>query len=129
MRQIFCTYDVTTNESAEQGDFADHGWYADGFRYAVKDKPEEGFSCEPDEDDIVYDSSAIELAVAYLTDKGVSEPSSSCFHAGIWYSTESTVEDYSTNEHVRYSFHLDGFTGDEEQAIYTRVRAGEGEGD
>lgn len=121
MRQIFCTYSVVTSESAEQGDSADHGWYDNGFKYTPENKPETGYSCELDQSDIDDGLEPYDLAIIYLREKGVRHPSSSYFHPGVWYSTESTIEDYSTDESIEYSFHLEGFSEAEQYQIFDQL--------
>lgn len=110
-RRIQITYDVITPESCEQGDYAESGF-----------ENEEGVLIAPDELDIEEHETEL-AAVAYLAakeirDRGGVEPSSSWFHPGIWYSTVDPDQDYGTGEDTCYSFHLDGFTEEEEKAIH-----------
>ena len=117
-REIFTSFSAVTSESAANGDHADRGWYDSGFRFAPNDKPESGFPCEPEPDD---DESAIDIAVRFLDSEGACHPSSSHFHSGIWYSTDYQILDYGIDEQVEFSFHLSGFTADEERAIFERL--------
>lgn len=108
MRRIVSTYSETTPESAEDGDCSDTGWI-----------DEDGESCEPEDED----ETAIDNAVRILRNAGVTEPSSSAFHPGLWYSTEPQVIDYSTGTEREESYHLKGFSEDEEREIYRRMTA------
>lgn len=116
MKQIFCTYSTVTAESSEHGDTAENGWYDDGWK--SDDRPETGYNCTPENSE---DDTAITLAVRYLKSKWICDPSSSFFHAGIWYSTEYQVEDYSTGESIQYDYHLEGFTRDEQFHIFNTL--------
>jgi hypothetical protein len=105
--RITTTYQTVTPESAEHGDFADCGF-----------EDEDGYPCVPEDED----ETVVSMAVSFLTDKGVMEPS--CWPTwgiGTWYSTEPQIEDYSTAEEISYSFHLKGFTEDQERAIYAAL--------
>lgn len=104
--RIVTTYETVTPESAENGDFEDCGF-----------EDEDGYRCVPDD----QDETAVSLAVSFLRDKGVTEPSSSPWSRGTWYSTESQVEDWQTAEEKSYSYHLKGFTEDQERAIYSAL--------
>jgi hypothetical protein len=90
--RILETYTVTTEESAEQGDFAESGW---------NDK--EGVAIEADE----YTTLA-EAAAAYLIDEGAFHWSSSRPGEGDWISTEDDL-DYSTGDRTTRSFHFEDF--------------------
>ena len=99
--RIRTTYEIVTPESAEQGDAEDRGWI-----------DEEGEEIEPSEEEGVA-----EVAAAWLRDKGIAEASSSDFHPGIWYIGHSE-QDYSTGAEETHSYHLKGFTSDEEAEVY-----------
>ena len=49
------------------------------------------------------------------------EPSSSRFHAGLWYSDIDPDRDYATGADERHSYHLEGFTEEEERAIFDEI--------
>src|SRR5690606_17282754 len=51
------------------------------------------------------------------------EPSCSRFYPGVWYTDIDGSVDYCTGERERRSYHLSGFTPDEEQTIYSRLTA------
>lgn len=101
-------YDIVTEESAEQGDAAETGW-----------ENEAGEPIEPDAYDIdnFGDDAKVMLAVQYLTEHGTVEPSSSQWHQGVWY---TQIDSQYGVKHL--SFHLKGFTPDEEQAIFDRLK-------
>lgn len=124
MKQIFTSFSTVTPESAEQGDTAESGWYDSGFRFNAMDKPEEGHSCEPDKWDIEDGLNAVDLAVKYLKDKCAWHPSASRFHKNIWYSAESCTEDYSSDESIEYSYHLEGFSEEEQEEIFNARHGG-----
>jgi hypothetical protein len=111
IRRIHITYDVTTEESVEQGDVAERGWIN-----------EDGLEIVPDDFDIDEHGSEtaaiVALAVKTICDRGSVEASSSEFHRRIWY----TEIDNIIGEQ-RWSYHLnDCFTEEEEQAIFIGVK-------
>lgn len=107
-RHIKTTYQVVTQESAKHGDYADAGF-----------EDEEGFSCEPE----IEEETAVDLAVEFLTDNGVFEPSDTQGNVGTWYSSEPQIEDISTDEEKQYSFHLYGFSEAEEKEIFNQLKS------
>ncbi len=107
-KTISTTYQTTTPESSEDGDFSDQGWI-----------DEEGESMIPDEYDIEDNITIIDKAVDFLKNKKyTTEPSSSDFHVGISYSTTSADINYHTGEETYYACYLNGFTPDEEFQIF-----------
>ena len=96
--RIRISYDVTTEESCEVGDFAETGW-----------EDEEGVLVEPEEGDRVTP------AVEFLREHSL-EASCSPFSPGAWY----TELDVPLDER-RLSFHLVGFTPEEEREINRRL--------
>ena len=128
-KRITITYDVTTPESAEHGDYADTGWI-----------DEEGVDCTPDECDIdeakdtLWDgrddeptkeeselAALVTNAVKVIQGNGGVEASSSEFHAGVWYTQCDADQDFSNGEDTRHSFHLNDFLPEEEEAIYKEL--------
>lgn len=105
-KAIVTTYSTITDESAENGAFADNGFED----YTV-------FEQETAEDDGVLDQ-----AVEYLNDSGITERSSSHFRPGVWYSGEPQI-DYGTGETKQYDYHLWNFTPEEERYIWGHIRA------
>jgi hypothetical protein len=111
--RICITFSQTTPESSEQGDYSDSGWI-----------DEEGKSMEPDEFDREERLTAADLAVKFLQDEGVMEPSSSDFYPGVWYSTEWHTVNYRTGTDEERSYHLRDFSEAEEKAIWDGLHAG-----
>jgi len=96
--RIYTTFCTVTQESAEQGDFAESGWI-----------DREGEDLE-----------SVEAAIDFLESAGVTEASSSWFHAGVWYSTEPDTDIHS-GDSEQHSFHLYGFSEAEQEQIYTAL--------
>lgn len=111
MRAIRTSYTTVTPESAEAGDFAECGML-----------DEVGTPMEPDDDDTEDGLSASDVAIRFLQNRGACNPSSSGFHVGVWYSDEGDT-DFRTGEEETHSYHLVGFTPEEERAIYEGMRA------
>lgn len=112
MRKIKITFETVTPESAAEGDAADRGWI-----------DEEGVSIEPDELDIEDNDTELNAVVALAVKEigGCVEPSSSQWHQGVWYTEIDPDRDYQTGAETRKSFHLYGFSKDEERAIFSRL--------
>lgn len=123
-RVIMEAYQTVTPESVEQGDFADHG---------IND--EEAFVLEPSEivdeveyhnanyePSITYHDYIVDRTVEYLRRQGVMGASASHFHEEVWYETEGHVTDYGTLETTTNSYHLRGYTVEEEEAIFNKLK-------
>lgn len=110
-RRIRISYARTTPESSANGDTSETGWI-----------DEDGVSMNPDDWDIEDGVRAVDKAVDFLRREGATQPSSSHFHPGVWYSTGYTVVDYTTNEDEERCFHLSGFDPKEEQEIFNEMR-------
>ncbi|MCK9417360.1 hypothetical protein M0Q97_12015 [Candidatus Dojkabacteria bacterium] len=82
---------------------------------------EEGESMLPDEYDIEEGITTIDNAYKFLKKNYAIEASSSHFNKGIWYSTDEEDE-FVSSEETRYSFHLNGFTEQEEEAIFNMFK-------
>jgi hypothetical protein len=104
-RRIRISYSITTPESAEHGDYAEHGW-----------EDEEGVSVEPDQFDREEGKTAVDMTVDLFNRKGVSEASSSHFHPGVWYSSRES--NYHNGEEKEYNFHLHNFSPEEEEMVW-----------
>lgn len=107
--RISTTYSVVTNESAAEGDTAENGW-----------ENEKGVSMLPVDCVEEEGLTTVDLAVEFLQNHGACEPSASFFHVGVWYDG-SADQDYSTGDYRTESYHLKGFTPEEEAAIYRRL--------
>lgn len=81
---------------------------------------EEGQDVEVDEFDREEGLDVADVAANWLRSEGVGEASSSHFHPGIWYSGYPE-QDYHTGWETTRSFHLEGFTPEEEQEIFYRL--------
>jgi antirestriction protein/predicted RNA binding protein with dsRBD fold (UPF0201 family) len=101
-------YEIITPESAEQGDVAEHGWHDE-------------CECTPDEVDVEDGLTCVDLAVKCIKDQGSVEASSSVFHQGIWYTTIDPERDYQDGSETYYSFHLHGFTPEQEKEVHEKV--------
>jgi len=99
--RIKTSYEIVTPESAERGDVEDQGW-----------EDEEGEVIEPwDEDQTLVDAAA-----DWLGGKGSLETSD-----GISYYEIDPRLDYKTGSETRYTYHLDGFTPEEEGEIWDQL--------
>lgn len=103
-KRIRITFEVVTPESAEHGDAADRGWI-----------DECGVPFDDDDDE-----TAAEAAARFLLDRGATNASSSRYHPGVWYS-DNGDHDYSDGSETTLSYHLVGFSDDEQSSIYRRV--------
>jgi hypothetical protein len=118
--KIQMTYEVVTPESAEDGDFADHGFAEPGgWTYSIADESFEercksvgrdqalkDMTPEPEEFDTVAE------AVEFLSHYGPFEASCYplCKSGGhdCWVTQADSDVDYSTGAETRLSFHLEG---------------------
>jgi hypothetical protein len=105
--RIVSYYETYTPEDVEAGEASDRGELDD-------------VAIELDEFDIEEGLTVVDLAVKYLTDSGAYEPSSMPFSVGTWYNTEAR-EDYRTGDNTTESYHLKGFSPDDEKQIYKLV--------
>ena len=110
-KRIVITYQTFSPESLESGDVEDQGF-----------KDEEGESMIPDEYDYEDDITAVDKAIDFLKKNGANEPSSSHFNTGVWYSTSDPDIDYKSGNETYYSYHLKGFTTEEEQEIFQKIK-------
>lgn len=96
------TYAIISPESAEHGDYEDTG---------VEDK------------NVTFNS--LYEMIDYLIDNGATEPSSSSYHEGVWYSTEAET-DYRTGDETTYSYHLDynKISDEEGKTIFDSIKSG-----
>lgn len=90
----------------------------DGYEEKNGYEDEEGHEVEVDDFDREDGKDVADLATRWLWDHGVVEPSSSDFHPGVWY-TSCEDRDMTTGAITTRSFHLEGFTPEEEQKIFT----------
>jgi hypothetical protein len=108
-KRILISYEIFTEESMANGDAEESGWI-----------DAEGEDMEPDEWDREENITAARKAANFLNDKGAIHGSSSHFHPGIWYKDSGGVNNLTGEEEQR-SYHLKGFTLDEEEFIFNEV--------
>lgn len=106
-RKIVSYYETWSPEDVEIGETDDRGKLGE-------------WSVELEDYDIEEGLTHADVAAKYLLDRGAVEPSSSHFHPGIWYSTYEDV-DYRTGERTVESYHLKGFTKEEEREVWELV--------
>lgn len=98
----------------------DDGDYEEESGYDAQD-----VDAEPDEYDIEdhggESEAAVALMVKVLRNAGATEPSSSHFHAGIWYSTGDADVNYRTGEQTTHEYSFKGFSVIEQEAIFTLI--------
>jgi len=92
------SYEIVTQESAREGDFAETGWI--------------------NEEGVDFDD--IEEVIEHLRMEGIIEASSSCFHTGVWYNTEAQQDMHDGSWESR-NFFIEGATEDEQEAIYNAL--------
>lgn len=85
---------------------------------------EDGVSMEPSDRDVEFGVTAVDKAVQFLKYERAVCTSGSPWSVGDWYSTASE-QNYSTGETQTRSFFLDGFSPEEEQAVYRGVFPGQ----
>ncbi len=114
MRRIRISYQVVTEDSAENGDYADSGW-----------ENEEGVCIEPDDYDVDEHGSesaaAVALAVKTIGNGCEASDYPRCCPGHTWYTECDGDTDYSDGSVTTQSFHLDGFSAQEEWAIYSKI--------
>lgn len=95
----------------------------DGFGELIEDPEidDEGEDMTPDEFDVEDGITAVDKAVKYLYDQGATECSSSVYHDGDWFSTESQM-DSMTGNYYQSSYFLKDFTPEEGLEIYKRLK-------
>jgi hypothetical protein len=95
----------------DEGDYDEEHGYED----------EEGQDVEVDEFDREDGLDVADVAAKWLLSKGANyEASSSHFHPGIWYSSQPEG-DFATASETTYSFHLEGFSPEEEEKIFYKL--------
>ena len=107
-RRIRISYQVVTEESAEIGDYAETGWI-----------DEEGVCIDPT--DYVNFAEFIDAAVSIIGNDCEASDYPRCCPGHTWYTECDGDTDYSDGSVTTQSFHLDGFTAEEEWAIYSEI--------
>lgn len=121
LRRIRIAYQIVTPESTEEGDFAEQGW-----------ENEEGVVMEPDEEAVAESGVFLsgetrayaDEAVRFLTDDipGVIVEASSTPSNGVnvWYTGDADTDPQTGDERTE-TYHLVGFTEEEQRYIYNRL--------
>jgi len=129
-RRIKTTYQVVTLESAKEGDYADQGWEDEigVFVDPIADMSDfigseciTADGCAVPESELEF-KATVYLACKFLRDAGPLEPSNSPqWSEGTWYTGPHDV-DYSGGSETTYSYHMSGFSEEEEKAIYDSLK-------
>lgn len=122
MRYILTTYEVVTPESAECGESDSRGYImaAGGMRCTDGEPADIGYPITGED----YDGDIIAEAVKYLRKNYATEASDYPYSPrGTWYTAPNYNHDYRTGATESRSYHLVGFTDEEERAIYEAVMA------
>lgn len=108
-KMLSITFDRITPESAERGEPEESGY------------EDEGREIKADEIDLENGETDASLAAKEIIDRGSVEPSSTSFHPGVWYTTIDPDRDMRDGSETYYSFHLKGFSPEEEEQIFKMV--------
>jgi hypothetical protein len=114
-RYVMFTYETTTPESVEEGDFADTGIWYRGWRFKADDPgPMENLATPV---------SGVDDAVRTIQHTlGAIEPYNyPHFQPRTWYTESDSDIDYRTGEEMRKSAHLYGFTPREEYWVWQKL--------
>lgn len=101
--KICFTYNVVTNESAENGDYAEHGWITPGhWKYALED--EAGYHDDTLEEARKgeYDLHDLREALSFAESLGIS--------AKYDLTSADPDIDYSDGSETQYAMHIEGVT-------------------
>ena len=106
------TYQTVTPESAEQGDYSQHGWIMPGYwQYPLADD-------DGQHDDVLEQAKSGEFdlslseAVSFAQSLGIYDNSGSS-----WFQSVDPDQDYQTGEDTFYSLHVEGVT----PSTYNRI--------
>ena len=110
------TYNTTTPESSESGNFADCG-FCDEFGRALTTR-EDDLQAVPDCAIELWETFGdLEYLIRRAIDLGIYEPSSSIITSGTWFSSPTPNINYTTGESTRYSLHIRGLSDSEMQGV------------
>lgn len=122
-KYVLKTYEIISEEDAEVGEAGERG-YVDESGNHFEQYPNDEVGDDPpritfeiDEYDIEDGITIADKVGKFLEREGVTESSSSPWSPGSWFSTEGEIEDYRTGDRTIYSYHLYGFTPEEEEQI------------
>ena len=116
--KIQMTFETVTPESAEHGDFADHGFAEPGgWKYSIADDNFQARVAKDGGEQALKDMTpeplefeSVEDAVEFLTNSGPFEASDSTLSAGTWLTQCSAAQDrdfFEKGEETRLSFHIE----------------------
>lgn len=108
------TYNSTTPESCEAGDFSDHGFILFGhWKYSMNvEEIRKDILANPDDYSIFWPKHRLEEIIDFAKNLGICEDSSSGF------SSVDPDIDYSTGEETQYNFHPNNVT----PSTYNRIK-------
>lgn len=122
-RAVVFTYDIVTEESAQEGDTAEHGFYEPGGYYHPLEVVGPAVRLVPGAEGTPV--SGADEAWHLIEDVlGALEPSSTQFHPGVWYTQVDAEQDYQTGDYTTLSAHLHGFSPREEYWVWKQLMAG-----
>lgn len=110
------TYQTMTPESAEYGDFEDHGYYGyGGWRFSMlNDETEADIAANPHEYNRPWALGDLRNVLHSAAALGIYDPSCHpiCADGGhsCWWSSVDPDHDYSASADTYYSLHIDGVT-------------------
>ena len=108
------TYQTVTPESAEHGDYDDHGFYDPngGWKFSLND-PDTAEHVQSDRHEYehtVLHYGELKHAIEQAQHLGICEASDSHIGTGTWFTSIDPDVDYATGEDTTYSFHVRGVT-------------------
>lgn len=123
MLSIRFTYNTVTPESALEGDFESQG-FCNEYGHPITENTEE--SCKVSDEDVEMwtELGDLEYYIRRAIDLGISEPSCSEIHSGIWFSTTDPDRDYTIGSETHYSLHLKGLTDSEMIEVHNMLCQG-----
>lgn len=112
MLSIRFTYNSTMPEAFLEGEFYRNG-FCDEDGNPITDNTEESPKVTDEDVEMWTELGDLEYYIRRAINLGISEPSCSDIHSGIWFSTVDPDIDYASGEETHYSLHLKGLTDSE----------------
>lgn len=117
--KIQMTFQTVTPESAEHGDFADHGFASTGgWLYSIADDSFQDRAARDGREQALEDMTpaplefeSVDEAIEFLGNYGGFEPSSSVIDESTWLTQLSAIQDrafFEDGEETTLSFHIEG---------------------
>lgn len=108
---IAYTYSTITEESARDGDYADHGYAAPGgWQFSMlEESVRADVEANPDEYSRPWKPGDLREAITFAREKGCTEPDNT-YREARWFSSTDPDVDYHTGEDTYYSVHFNGFS-------------------